>query len=248
MKTASILSNIEIAKPCRADWESMSGDERVRACQLCHLNVYNISSMTKVEAESFLRQELPDGKVCVRLFRRADGTIITDNCPRGLRAARDAMRKAANRVAAIASLFFAVTASISGVHAQSKNTAGDSALMGRVKSVSVQTAQAMMGEAVPIGISIPPFPASKFDGEAYKKELEKQLAHAFVMPKGLHEKISVAFVVKADGSLNELKLLESSGITKLDEKALAAIRAGAPFQPMVSKNSKPVKIQLTFHD
>jgi molybdate-binding protein len=60
--------------------------------------------MTGAEAESFLRERLPQGRVCVRLYKRADGTIITENCPRGLRAARDAAKRIMHQVATIVSL------------------------------------------------------------------------------------------------------------------------------------------------
>lgn len=87
-KNKSILDNIEIAAPCPAKWEEMVGDERERFCQSCALNVYDISQMTKTDAEEFLlsRQGV---RACVQLYKRKDGTIITDNCPKGLRAIRD---------------------------------------------------------------------------------------------------------------------------------------------------------------
>lgn len=75
------LNKIRIAAPCGAVWDQMFGNERKRFCSECHLNVYNISDMTKVEAESFLLNS--EGRVCLRVYRRADGTVITRNCPKG---------------------------------------------------------------------------------------------------------------------------------------------------------------------
>lgn len=83
-----ILASLKIAAPCNADWESMVGTERERFCSSCALNVYNISSMSRLEAEQFLA-ERAGSKVCVQFFRRKDGTILSDNCPKGLRAVRD---------------------------------------------------------------------------------------------------------------------------------------------------------------
>jgi hypothetical protein len=40
--------------------------------------------MTRREAEALLRET--EGRLCARLYRRADGTILTENCPVGLRA------------------------------------------------------------------------------------------------------------------------------------------------------------------
>jgi hypothetical protein len=80
------LELIQIASPCTADWESMVGDDRARHCADCQLNVYNISEMTRDEALAFLAQR--EGRTCVRMYRRADGTVITRDCPVGLAAVR----------------------------------------------------------------------------------------------------------------------------------------------------------------
>jgi hypothetical protein len=79
VKTRNKLEDVEIASPCQASWEDMQGDERVRFCGLCRLNVYNLSGMTRNEGEAFLQK--CEGRVCVRMFRRADGTVLTEDCP-----------------------------------------------------------------------------------------------------------------------------------------------------------------------
>ena len=84
------LDQLSIAAPCDANWKDMSGDERSRACSLCKKNVYNISAMSRTEAESLIRAN--EGDICIRLFKRADGTVIVDNCPVGLRAIRNRLR------------------------------------------------------------------------------------------------------------------------------------------------------------
>jgi hypothetical protein len=75
------LNNIKIASPCSADWNAMYGDDRKRFCGDCKLNVYNLSDMTQIEAESFLLNS--EGRVCVKFFKRADGTVLTKDCPVG---------------------------------------------------------------------------------------------------------------------------------------------------------------------
>ncbi|MGI8811808.1 MAG: hypothetical protein ACR2IH_04685 [Pyrinomonadaceae bacterium] len=82
----SPLDNIKIASPCSSDWNGMYGTDRKRFCGECNLNVYNLSGMTKSEAESMLIQT--EGRLCVRYFKRADGTIITKDCPVGWAAVR----------------------------------------------------------------------------------------------------------------------------------------------------------------
>jgi len=85
-------------------WDDMTGNERVRFCSQCKLNVYDISAMTKSEAESFISNA--EGRICARLYRRADGTILTRDCPVGLRAVRKKVsRAAAAAFSALVSLF-----------------------------------------------------------------------------------------------------------------------------------------------
>jgi hypothetical protein len=80
------LASVQIAAPCPAKWSEMRGDHRVRHCDACHKNVYNLSAMATDEAEALLAAT--EGERCIRLYRRADGTVLTDNCPVGLRRAR----------------------------------------------------------------------------------------------------------------------------------------------------------------
>ncbi len=76
-----LLDRISIASPCPANWQDMVGDDRVRFCGSCTKNVYNISELTSEEAEKLLSTH--EGNVCVRLFRRRDGSVITADCPVG---------------------------------------------------------------------------------------------------------------------------------------------------------------------
>ena len=78
-----ILDRIQVASPCPARWEDMQGDDVTRFCSQCSLNVHNISAMTAPQAEAFLHQALPRGRVCARFYRRPDGTILTQDCPVG---------------------------------------------------------------------------------------------------------------------------------------------------------------------
>jgi hypothetical protein len=64
----------------------MVGDERVRFCKQCSRNVYDLSAMKRVEAERFL--EANGVSACVRLYRRADGTVLTSDCPVGVKKKR----------------------------------------------------------------------------------------------------------------------------------------------------------------
>jgi hypothetical protein len=82
-----MLDRIRVASPCNASWDQMTGDDRVRFCGSCQKNVFNLSAMPREEAENLLR-ERSNGELCVRYFQRADGTILTEDCPVGVRKKR----------------------------------------------------------------------------------------------------------------------------------------------------------------
>ncbi|HVG38198.1 MAG TPA: hypothetical protein VM870_02855 [Pyrinomonadaceae bacterium] len=92
-KFTSPLDHVKVAAPCPANWDQMVGGERVRFCSQCNLNVYNLSGMTNREAESLLVNS--EGRLCVRFYRRADGSILTKNCPVGLGALARKVSRAA---------------------------------------------------------------------------------------------------------------------------------------------------------
>lgn len=82
-----MLDDLRVASPCKASWDEMLGDARVRFCLSCEKNVYNLSSMTREEAEALLHERLGN-ELCVRFYRRADGTILTQDCPEGAKRKR----------------------------------------------------------------------------------------------------------------------------------------------------------------
>ncbi|WP_438027295.1 hypothetical protein [Sorangium sp. So ce233] len=77
-----LLDSIRVASPCPTNWDEMVGDDRVRFCPHCEKNVYNLSEMPRDEAERLVRASA--GDLCVRLYRRADGTVLTADCPLGV--------------------------------------------------------------------------------------------------------------------------------------------------------------------
>jgi hypothetical protein len=77
---------VQIASPCSESWASMRGDERSRYCQRCSLRVHDLSALSEAEVRALLLKT--EGRVCGRLFKRRDGTVITRDCPTGVRALR----------------------------------------------------------------------------------------------------------------------------------------------------------------
>jgi hypothetical protein len=66
-------------------WDAMAGNQQVRHCGECRLNVYNLSAMTEIEIQRLLVMQPAEQRVCVRFYRRADGTMLTQDCPRGIK-------------------------------------------------------------------------------------------------------------------------------------------------------------------
>jgi len=91
MKTLESALKIHIATPCQARWDEMKGDERARFCLHCSKHVYNLSAMSAPAAAELVREK--EGNLCVRFYRRADGTVLHGkDCPVGMARYRQRMR------------------------------------------------------------------------------------------------------------------------------------------------------------
>lgn len=74
----------------------MAGDERVRHCNSCDLDVFNIGAMSTADAKKLISTRT--GRLCVKLYRRPDRTVLTKDCPIGLRAYRKRIGRVAGAV------------------------------------------------------------------------------------------------------------------------------------------------------
>lgn len=103
----------------------LTESERARFCGQCKKNVYDIASMSTAEAELFLQKmafghasdsgsESESRSICLQIYRRADGTVITDDCPVGLRRVRDFWRRLKTSAAALFAFAFAQSAAQAG--------------------------------------------------------------------------------------------------------------------------------------
>jgi hypothetical protein len=124
-RSLPVLDTMKIASPCTASWDEMKGDDRVRFCGGCEKNVFNLSAMAREEAESLLRAK--EGNLCARLYRRADGTVITADCPVGAKRVR-------RRRLALATVGGGVLSAMAalGVGAAATVTMGEPAVMGKM--------------------------------------------------------------------------------------------------------------------
>ena len=111
----------------------MTGDERVRFCAECSLNVYNVSAMSRAEASAFVASA--EGRVCVKFYRRADGTLLTRDCPVGLKITR--RRKAKVATAAFAAVMSVAASAL----AQDSTQTGSAKGSQQAAAASTQTQQ-----------------------------------------------------------------------------------------------------------
>lgn len=95
-----VLDNIRIASPCTASWAAMTGDDRVRHCGSCDKDVFNLSAMTRDEAQALITERA--GNLCARYFQRSDGTILLADCEVGVSRRRKTRLVAAGAVALLA--------------------------------------------------------------------------------------------------------------------------------------------------
>ncbi len=117
MVNTSLPDRIRVGSPCNARWEDMRGDDRIRFCDQCQLNVYNFSELSPGEIESLVANK--EGRLCARLYRRVDGTLLTKDCPVGLRAVRLRVSK---RVAAVFAAVAAFTSATVGQQRPERKT------------------------------------------------------------------------------------------------------------------------------
>lgn len=113
-KSVRSFDRINIPAPCNADWESMVGNDRVRFCEHCQLDVTNLSVLTRPEAMRLV--ERSEGRLCVRFVTRPNGRVLTNQLPRK-------MHQIARRASRIAAGAFSATLSLSSAVAQSQNGA-----------------------------------------------------------------------------------------------------------------------------
>lgn len=107
------LERIGVAQNCPANWDWMTGDDKVRHCHKCKLNVYNLSAMTELEAESLLQISV-DMPLCVRFYRRLDGKVMTADCPLAIKVLDSTKRWSLFLMHSLVAIFSVVAAAAAG--------------------------------------------------------------------------------------------------------------------------------------
>jgi ankyrin repeat protein len=107
------LDQLIIQKPCSTDWQSMSGNDRVRFCEHCNLRVTDLSSMTRYEAMRLVARS--QGRLCVRLIQTSSSQIATQT---------NKVYGIGRRVSRIAAGVITATLSVTTAAAQSESQTG----------------------------------------------------------------------------------------------------------------------------
>lgn len=166
-------SRIGVATPCHVDWETMTGDERKRFCGNCQKSVYNLSDMPEKDATAFLTAEVGAGRVpCIQFYKRADGTILFDNCPVALRAVRDAARRTLKLAASFVSLCLSVASAIAMPSAAQSSKTNSSTLeidYDPLKAVKTLVQEQLLAQ----GIDAPESPTAPSNNPEKKVDLSK---------------------------------------------------------------------------
>jgi hypothetical protein len=121
----TILDRVHVASPCDVPWADMTGDDRVRHCAQCDLDVFNLSDMTRDEAESFVRDRVGGERTCVQFYRRTDGTVMTRDCPIGIAAFRKRLGRVAAGCAAVVAGILGASALVGSLRPKSTSRIRD---------------------------------------------------------------------------------------------------------------------------
>ncbi len=70
----SKLDQLNVAKPCSASWEQMTGNAQKRFCSECSKHVFDFSQMTRQQIEAVTAAN--QGNLCARIARREDGSMV----------------------------------------------------------------------------------------------------------------------------------------------------------------------------
>ncbi len=252
-----LLSHTTVASPCPASWEAMSGDDKVRFCGECKLNVYNLSEMSKTEAEKLLRNHEGD-RLCIRLYLRADGTIITQDCPVGIRLLKIRSYKTWKKLIATA-------ASVLGMASHSMDSQAGAQNPGPQPQRSPSKAALEFVVAPNTHPIAPPAKSPLEEAEStiaggrrgpdygpYMKVLGNEITKNWHPNEALvakYKATKVMFRVLQDQRIINVKLLKSSGNTDLDKQALACFAKLKKMPiPLPGYGEDNVDVEFTFDD
>jgi hypothetical protein len=123
-RNTNLLDRINIPAPCSADWDSMKGNDQVRFCSQCSLNVHNLSAMTRKEARKLVAAS--GGRLCVRYYKKPNRRVQT--------AASQQLHHIKRRVSKFAAGAFTAALSLSASVAAQTPSQGDSSASNKAEA------------------------------------------------------------------------------------------------------------------
>lgn len=96
--------------------------------------------------------------------------------------------------------------------------------------------------------TLQPLEVKKVDFAPYLRDVQMSIKQNWNPPKGNESKrVVLLFTIGKDGSLQKYKVLESSNLDVMDEAALKALKATAPFKPLPAEfEDDSIDIQFSF--
>jgi TonB family protein len=96
-------------------------------------------------------------------------------------------------------------------------------------------------------VPAPAPPAADVDFGPYMAELQRRIKQSWFPPRGNETKrVVTRFKVHSNGSFDNIKVCRSSGISRCDAAALAAVENSGPFKPLPAGAPENVDIEFTF--
>ena len=142
---AELVAGLKIASPCSMRFEDMKHTDETykRFCGDCSKNVFDVASMSREQVAQLVEESWrTDGTMpCLRLYRRTDGTVITDDCPVGLRRVRNFYRRLKASAAAFAAFFLGGMPNL--------QARADEPLMGKPMAPGPRDTRPLMGAVCP---------------------------------------------------------------------------------------------------
>lgn len=112
---------------------------------------------------------------------------------------------------------------------------------------SSQTPPVKVPDPIPKIAATPPSEAdvlSRYAGVVRKKIEEKRRYPPWARRNGWQGKVVLDFVIRSDGHLNGVEVVESSGHQILDESGKEAIQRATPFPPLPMEEKKSLKLRI----
>jgi hypothetical protein len=102
------LETLQIPNPCSVGWQNMEGDDKTRFCRACNKPVFNLSAMTRQQAEALLAALR--GNLCASLTRNENGMVVTTEAlPKSLPRLHQISKRASSVAGAVISAMMAVS-------------------------------------------------------------------------------------------------------------------------------------------